>query len=153
MRVTLESTTKIVELITGNGHTVPARIWEGHTENGIPCHAYITRIAVARTEDASQFERELVEHRPPTAAVAALNWLVKTSKTAVGPSANAGPVPSAPLVCARIQPLLPAPAVREARIKRRASLRNICGLALPSSAGGGGALAIRYFAPLYERIR
>jgi hypothetical protein len=72
MRVTLESTTKIVELITINGHTVPARVWEGHTESGIPCHAYVTRIAVARGEDASQFERELVEQRPATAAVAAI---------------------------------------------------------------------------------
>src|SRR5918996_4856308 len=47
-----------------------------------------------------------------------------------------------------------------ARIPRRASLRNVTALApalalaaLPASAGGGGALAIRYLAPLYERIR
>lgn len=40
MTITIKSTTKMVEL---NG--VPARIWEGETESGIPVHCYITRIA------------------------------------------------------------------------------------------------------------
>lgn len=61
MKVQLESTTKIVEL---NG--VPARVWEGFTENGIAVHAFITRIAVHKNDDASQFEAELQEHAPPT---------------------------------------------------------------------------------------
>lgn len=64
MKVTLESTTKIVEI---NG--VPARIWEGHTESGIPVHAFVTRIAVHKTQDASQFEAELQEHRPLSPAL------------------------------------------------------------------------------------
>jgi hypothetical protein len=59
MIVHLESTDKIVHL---NG--VPARVWEGHTETGIACHALITRIAVHKDLDASQFERELQECRP-----------------------------------------------------------------------------------------
>lgn len=67
MKVTLESTTKIV---TVNG--VQARIWEGHTESGIPVHAYVTRIAVAHGLDASQFERELQECRAPSADIEAL---------------------------------------------------------------------------------
>jgi len=71
MKVTLESTTKIVEL-TLNGQTLPARIWEGTTEHGIPCHAYITRIAVHQDLDASQFERELQEHRKATPAIEAI---------------------------------------------------------------------------------
>lgn len=71
MRVTLESTDKIVEL-TLNGQTLPARIWEGHTDRGIPCHAYLTRIAVERTQDATEFERDLTEHRPASAAIAAI---------------------------------------------------------------------------------
>lgn len=58
MQVSLESTDKVVTL---NG--VPARIWEGHTAKGISCHAYVTRIAVAEGDDASEFERELQEHR------------------------------------------------------------------------------------------
>lgn len=70
MKVQLESTTKLVE-ITVNGNTVPARIWEGQTESGIPCHAYITRIAVHKDEDSSQFETELLECVPPSAGVAA----------------------------------------------------------------------------------
>lgn len=58
MKVTLESTERIVEL-TIHGEAVPARVWYGRTENGIECHAYITRIAVARENDASEFERDL----------------------------------------------------------------------------------------------
>jgi hypothetical protein len=67
MKVQLESTDKIVTL---NG--VPARIWEGTTEGGIPCHAYITRIAVKDGLDASEFERDLKEHRKPSSEVAAI---------------------------------------------------------------------------------
>jgi hypothetical protein len=63
MKVTLESTDKIVELTTPSG-TVPARVWEGVTERGIRCHAFITRIAVHKDLDAAQFEAELQEHRP-----------------------------------------------------------------------------------------
>jgi hypothetical protein len=65
MRVTLESTDKIVELKTPRG-IVPARLWEGHTDTGIACHALITRIAVHKDDDASQFERELKEQRAPS---------------------------------------------------------------------------------------
>jgi len=67
MKVQLESTTKIVRL---NG--VPARIWEGHTAAGVPCHAYVTRIAVANDQDASEFERELQEHAAPSLDIEAI---------------------------------------------------------------------------------
>ena len=67
MEIHLENTAKIVSL---NG--VPARVWEGHTESGIPVHAYITRIAVAKEEDTAQFERELSATRAPSAEVEAL---------------------------------------------------------------------------------
>jgi len=69
LKVTLESTDKIVELTTPSG-TVPARIWEGHTDSGIACHAFVTRIAVHKDLDSSQFDRELQEQRPPSAEVA-----------------------------------------------------------------------------------
>lgn len=62
MKVTLESTSKIVQL---NG--VPARIWEGTTESGIPVHAFITRIAAPAAADVSEFERELREQKAPNA--------------------------------------------------------------------------------------
>ena len=61
MKVTLQSTTKIVEL---NG--VPARVWEGKTDSGIPVHAFITRIACPLDADQSAFEAELVECAPPS---------------------------------------------------------------------------------------
>lgn len=67
MIVTIESTDKIVTL---NG--VPARIWQGATESGVPCHCYITRIAVDKGEDTSQFERELQEHAAPRAELEAI---------------------------------------------------------------------------------
>lgn len=71
MKVTLENTSKIVELVV-NGQRVPARIWEGETESGIKCHAYITRIAVSNNDDASEFERALKECRVPSADVEAI---------------------------------------------------------------------------------
>jgi hypothetical protein len=72
MTVTLESTDKIVTLVLANGTEVPARIWEGHTANGIACHAYVTRIAVHAHDDAGEFERDLLEQRKPSAAVEAI---------------------------------------------------------------------------------
>ena len=59
MKIT--STTKLVEV---NG--VPARVWEGETESGIPVLCLVTRVAVAKDQPCEQFERELQEHRPPT---------------------------------------------------------------------------------------
>jgi hypothetical protein len=69
--VTLESTDKIVTLVTTDG-PIRARIWEGQTASGIPCHAYITRIAVSVHADASDFERELLKQQRPTPEVAAI---------------------------------------------------------------------------------
>lgn len=71
MNVTLWNTTKIVE-VEINGAVVPARIWEGETESGIPVHAYITRIAVDRSADTRQFEAELSEVASPSLAIRAL---------------------------------------------------------------------------------
>lgn len=64
MKIHIESTSKVVDI-----DGVPARIWEGHTESGIPIHCYITRVAVDRNADASEFERELTETRAPSPAV------------------------------------------------------------------------------------
>lgn len=65
MKVTLQNTSKVVNLVI-NGAEVPARVWEGVTESGVKCHAFITRINVAEGEDASQFEKELREMAPPS---------------------------------------------------------------------------------------
>ena len=67
MKITIESTTKIVEL-----NNVPSRIWEGRTATGIPVHCYITRIAVAKSENVSEFEQELRECVAPSPAVEAI---------------------------------------------------------------------------------
>lgn len=68
MRITIKSTDKLVQV---NG--VPARIWEGETDSGIPVHCYVTRIAApAAGADLTQFERELTEHAAPSAALQAI---------------------------------------------------------------------------------
>jgi hypothetical protein len=64
MTVTLHSTDRIVTLVTGAGE-IQARIWEGHTEQGVACHAFVTRIAVHKDLDASAFEKELREMHAP----------------------------------------------------------------------------------------
>ena len=66
MRITIESTTKTV---TVDG--VPARIWEGHTESGIPVHCFVTRIAAPIGGNLREFEQDLQEHRAPSADVQA----------------------------------------------------------------------------------
>lgn len=60
MKLTIESTSKIVELQPqGGAGAIPARIWEGETANGVKVHVYVTRIAVSLAADQSEFEREL----------------------------------------------------------------------------------------------
>jgi hypothetical protein len=63
MKITLESTDKIVTLVDGDNE-LPARVWEGTTANGIPVHCFITRLAVRDTHDLSQFEQELAAQPP-----------------------------------------------------------------------------------------
>lgn len=66
MKITIESTTKIVQ---ANG--IPCRVWEGKSESGIEVQCLITRVAVPAGADCAQFQAELQEHAPPSAAVAA----------------------------------------------------------------------------------
>ena len=68
MKIEIESTSKIVEL-ENNGAVIPARIWEGKTESGIPVHVFITRIAADKLFDLSEFERELQKHKAPSPAM------------------------------------------------------------------------------------
>lgn len=70
MEVTLHSTTKTVEL-DNNGSIMPARVWEGHTADGIAVIAFITRIAVKHDADLTEFQRDLAEQRTPSADVQA----------------------------------------------------------------------------------
>ena len=64
MKLTIENTDKIITL-----DGVPARIWKGWTDSGIPVLCYVTRIAVAIEEDSRVFETELQGHHPPSADV------------------------------------------------------------------------------------
>jgi hypothetical protein len=67
VKITIESTTKIVEVKSVAGGTpVPARIWEGTTDSGIAVVCYVTRIQVAADERLAEFERELQEQRAPS---------------------------------------------------------------------------------------
>jgi hypothetical protein len=73
MRVTLQSTTKVIELEI-DGAVVPGRVWEGQTEDGIPCAAVITRIAAHQDHDRTRFELDLsrcADPRPHGPAVEA----------------------------------------------------------------------------------
>lgn len=53
MKINIESTKEIVNI---NG--IPARVWIGKTESGIPMYCYVTRIEIAK-EDEPSFEKEL----------------------------------------------------------------------------------------------
>lgn len=69
MRIHLDSTSRTV-LVRAAGTAsdeIECRVWEGHTESGIAIQALIPRIAVHQSLDASQFEAELKEQRPPSA--------------------------------------------------------------------------------------
>lgn len=67
MKIIMEPTTKFVDV---NG--VRTRVWQGKTERGIQCHAYIALIGVARTENAIEFDEELKEVEAPRADLLAI---------------------------------------------------------------------------------
>ena len=66
MKITIESTEKIVKL-----SGVPARVWDGKTDSGIPVHCFVTRISPQTHDNIEQFEKELQETKPPSAAITA----------------------------------------------------------------------------------
>jgi len=67
VKITIESTSSIVEI--DNAQQRPAlqcRVWEGVTERGVKVQVLVTRIAVNKADDVSQFEEELAEMHAPT---------------------------------------------------------------------------------------
>lgn len=48
MKITIESTEKVTSF-----HGVPVRLWDGVTENGIPCKVFVHRLAVRDGCDAA----------------------------------------------------------------------------------------------------
>ena len=67
MRVELESTSRCVEFVI-DGVAVPARIWEGRTEKGVHCTAFITRIAALGADDRAEFDADLQATEAPGSA-------------------------------------------------------------------------------------
>lgn len=71
MKIHLESTDEITTIIPGSGGEVPARLWKGETEEGIPIIALITRIGVPHNrpeEEHQRFRDSLIETRTPIPA-------------------------------------------------------------------------------------
>ena len=60
MLLQIESTDQITTI-----DGVPARLWKGWTEDGIPCAVMVHRIAVLHSADSTQFEAQLQEQLPP----------------------------------------------------------------------------------------
>lgn len=78
MKITIESTEKIVELEI-DGAVVRARIWQGHTASDIPVTCFITRISPdvlishsRHAELTEQFDLELKECATPTDRIRAI---------------------------------------------------------------------------------
>jgi hypothetical protein len=58
MKLTLEPTDQLTTFVTNTAERgVPARIWEGHDENGVPVVAFISRVAVHNDQPAEVHER------------------------------------------------------------------------------------------------
>jgi hypothetical protein len=81
MKITIESTDKITSLEIREGRhgiSMPARIWEGFTDSGIPVHVFVTRIAPTvedkpeNAEKFREFDRELKEQRKPSIDIATI---------------------------------------------------------------------------------
>ena len=75
MKITVESTTKIVEIraheTTSWEDKIHCRVWEGETERGVKVQCLIPRIAALEGKDLKQFESELQEQKAPSADVEA----------------------------------------------------------------------------------
>jgi len=78
MKITIESTAKIVTLIQGRSE-IQARVWQGHTESGIPVQCFVTRIApeIPKTDPridelTVEFERDLKRQADPRITVDAI---------------------------------------------------------------------------------
>lgn len=80
MKITIESTEKIVELLhSERGQATRARVWQGFTESGIPVQVFVARIAPEvpqsdqRIEElTAEFKRELQRCADPRPSVEAI---------------------------------------------------------------------------------
>jgi hypothetical protein len=84
VKIRIESTSKIVRLVVGD-REVPARVWQGETDGGIPVQCFITRIApeIPKSDPnidelTAEFERDLrrVEDPRPTVEAIPLRFFI-----------------------------------------------------------------------------
>ena len=66
MKITIESTEQLIDLAGPHDLGIKARLWEGHTDSGIPVQCLIVRIGVPANANTEQFDRELKEQITPT---------------------------------------------------------------------------------------
>jgi hypothetical protein len=76
MRLTLEPTDKLVELVDRNtGCATQARLWQGQDDHGVPVLAYICRVSAPlhlAPADVARFEASLKSVAPMRADVASI---------------------------------------------------------------------------------
>jgi hypothetical protein len=64
VKLTIEPTDKIIEIVTANGDTVPGRVWQGRTAFGVDVALVVTRLAADKEEDLTEFEATLTPQAP-----------------------------------------------------------------------------------------
>lgn len=80
MKITIESTSKIVEFEPMPARkTIAARVWQGHTDSGVPVQCFIAVISPEIEEShpdieklTAQFEAELIRQAKPRPTVDAI---------------------------------------------------------------------------------
>ena len=79
MKISIESTSKVVMLELPGGGAMPARIWQGETADGIPVQCFITRIVpeIPKSDPnidrlTAEFERDLQRQADPRPSVTAI---------------------------------------------------------------------------------
>ena len=63
MKATIQSTDQVVTLDAAG--EIKAGVWEGVTDKGVKFTAYIPVVQLHKSEDATEFERALKEHKAP----------------------------------------------------------------------------------------
>jgi hypothetical protein len=78
MKITIESTATLVTLVV-DGFGMPARVWAGETEDGIPVECFVTRISPKIPESdpeidmkTAQFDAELRREAKPVVEYGAI---------------------------------------------------------------------------------
>jgi hypothetical protein len=71
VKLTLEPTSRIVEIQTPHGDVVPGRVWQGRTAFGVEVVAVVTRIAAIVADDNTELEAVLTPVEPCRAAIEA----------------------------------------------------------------------------------